>query len=70
MADLEKDYGDKIHFGKMNVDGNQEIAERYHVLSVPSLVVFKNGKASEKVSGIYPKEKLRKYFDQKIAEVE
>ncbi len=54
----------------MNVDGNQEIAERYHVLSVPSLVVFKNGKASEKVSGIYPKEKLRKYFDQKIAEVE
>ncbi|GAD16349.1 hypothetical protein FD05_GL000354 [Lentilactobacillus otakiensis DSM 19908 = JCM 15040] len=70
MEDLEKDYGDRIHFGKMNVDGNQEIAEKYHVLSVPSLVVFKNGKAAEKVSGIYPKEKLKKYFDQKIAEVE
>lgn len=70
LEDLEKDYGDQIHFGRMNVDGNQEIAEKYHVLSVPSLVIFKNGKAAEKVSGIYTKDKLRKYFDQKIAEVQ
>ncbi|GAF36656.1 thioredoxin [Lentilactobacillus farraginis DSM 18382 = JCM 14108] len=51
------------------MDGNQAIAEQYHVLSVPSLVVFKNGKAAEKVSGVYPKEKLAKYFEKKIAEV-
>lgn len=50
LADLEKEYGDQIHFGKMNVDGNQEIAEKYHVLSIPSLVVFKNGQAKEKVT--------------------
>ncbi|KRL61184.1 hypothetical protein FD08_GL003020 [Lentilactobacillus parakefiri DSM 10551] len=70
LADLEINYGDQIHFGKMNVDGNQEVAEKYHVLSVPSLVIFKNGKAVEKVSGVYPKEKLQKYFDQKLAEVQ
>lgn len=70
LADLEADYGDQIHFGRMNVDGNQKVSEKYHVLSVPSLVIFKNGKAAEKVSGIYPKDKLRKYFDQKISEVQ
>ncbi|MFD1125825.1 thioredoxin [Lentilactobacillus raoultii] len=69
LADLEKVYGDRIHFGRMNVDGNQEIAEQYHVLSVPSLVIFKNGRAAEKVSGIYPKEKLAAYLDKKLAEV-
>ena len=69
LADLEKEYGDQIHFGKMNVDGNQEIAEKYHVLSIPSLVVFKNGQAKEKVTGVYPKDKLTKYFEAKIAEV-
>ncbi|KRL22522.1 thioredoxin [Lentilactobacillus kisonensis DSM 19906 = JCM 15041] len=70
LADLEKTYGDRIKFAKMNVDGHQEIAEKYHVLSVPSLVVFKNGKAAEKVTGVYPKEKLAAYFDKKIAEVQ
>ncbi|GEP23517.1 thioredoxin [Lentilactobacillus diolivorans] len=69
LAALEKDYGDQIHFGRMNVDGNQDIAEKYHVLSVPSLVIFKNGKATEKVTGVYPKEKLASYFDKKVAEM-
>ncbi|GHP14827.1 thioredoxin [Lentilactobacillus fungorum] len=69
LEELEKDYGDRMKFAKMNVDGNQAIAEKYHVLSVPSLVVFKNGQAVEKVTGVYPKEKLAKYFDQKLAEV-
>lgn len=69
LADLEKTYGDRIKFAKMNVDGNQAIAEKYHVMSVPSLVIFKNGKAAEKVTGVYPKEKLAKYFDKKLQEV-
>lgn len=68
LADLEKEYGDQIHFGRMNVDGNQDVAEQYHVLSVPSLVIFKDGKATEKVSGVYPKEKLANYFNKKIKE--
>lgn len=69
LETLEKTYGDKIHFGRMNVDGNQDVAQQYHVLSVPSLVILKNGRATEKVSGVYPKEKLAKYFDKKLAEV-
>lgn len=69
LAALEKDYGDKVKFVKFNVDGAQEIAERYHVMSIPSLVLFKDGVAKEKVTGVYPQPKLAKYLDQKISEV-
>ncbi len=69
LNDLESKFNGKIHFGKMNVDGNQDIAEKYHVLSIPSLVIFKNGEAKEKVSGIYSKEKLAEYLNKKVKEV-
>lgn len=68
MAKLEEQFGNDIKFVKMNVDGNQEIAQQYKVMSVPSLVVFRNGQAKEKVTGYYPEEKLAHYFRRKIAE--
>ncbi|GEK29529.1 thioredoxin [Furfurilactobacillus siliginis] len=70
LDQLEASYGEKIHFLKMNVDDHQEIAEQYKVMSIPSLVVFKNGKAVEKVSGYYPKEKLANYLQAKVTESE
>ena len=41
MDKLERTYGDRIKFVRFNVDGNQDIAQRYHVMSVPSLVLFR-----------------------------
>ena len=54
MEKLERTYGDRIKFVRFNVDGNQDIAQRYHVMSVPSLVLFRDGQAKEKVTGVYP----------------
>lgn len=68
LVQLEKEYGDKIKFVRFNVDGAQDVAEKYHVMSVPSLVLFRDGVAKEKVTGVYPRPKLAKYLDQKIAE--
>ena len=68
LEQLEDEYDGKIKFAKMDVDGNQDIAMQYKVMSVPSLVLFKNGKATEKVTGVYPREKLAAYLDQKLAE--
>lgn len=68
MEKLEQQYGDRIKFIKMNVDGNQEIAQRYKVMSIPSLVLFRNGQAKEKVTGVYPEAKLAHYFERKINE--
>lgn len=68
MDKLERTYGDRIKFVRFNVDGNQDIAQRYHVMSVPSLVLFRDGQAKEKVTGVYPEAKLAHYFERKIAE--
>ena len=67
---MEQSYGDQVHFGKLNVDHNQELAQSFKVMSIPSLVLFKDGKAIEKVTGVYPEAKLAKYIEKKINENE
>lgn len=43
---------------KINVDENQDIASEYGIMSIPSLIVFKNGKAVNQSVGVIPKEKI------------
>lgn len=68
LEQLEAEMGSRIHFAKLNVDDNQDLAEQYHVMSIPSLVVFENGTAKEKLTGVFPKEKLKSYLQKKLAE--
>lgn len=67
---LDQTYGDRLNFVRFNVDDGQEIAERYHVLSVPSLVVFNDGVAKEKLTGLFSRDKLARYVDKKLAQVQ
>lgn len=69
LEELETEFAGKINFGKFNVENNQDVAEQYKVMSIPSLVIFKNGVAKEKVSGLYPKEKLANYLNKKLIEM-
>lgn len=41
---LADDYKGKIKIGKLDVDANQEIAQKYGVMSIPTVILFKNGK--------------------------
>lgn len=66
LDQLEQGYGQQIKFVKFNVDEDQEIAMKYKVMSIPSLVLFKDGVAKEKVTGVYPKDKLDKYLAKKL----
>jgi thioredoxin 1 len=43
---------------KLNTDENQQTAVKYNVLSIPTLIVFKNGQEAKRVIGAYPKKKL------------
>lgn len=43
VKELEKTLGDKVNFLKIDVDKEAELASRYHVQSVPTLMIFKNG---------------------------
>lgn len=65
---LEVEFADTIKFGKVNVDGQTQLAEAYRVMSIPSLVIFQDGVAKEKISGLYPQAKLSAYLTQKVTE--
>jgi len=50
---------DGVTIGKVNVDENQEIAQRYNILSIPTFIIFKGGQVVEQFSGAMNKEQLR-----------
>lgn len=70
MEAMESQFGDHIHFGKLNVDHNEELAKNYKVMGLPSIVLFKNGRAVEKVTGIYTEAQMAHYLNRKLKEVE
>ena len=53
---------------KVNVDENQAIAARYEILSIPTMILFKNGNIAKKVIGALPKARLVAEFDPALAE--
>ena len=44
---------------KLNVDENQQTAAQYDVMSIPTLIVFKNGEAAKKIIGAMPKKRIQ-----------
>jgi thioredoxin 1 len=48
---LAKKYGQKVKFGRLNVDDNQGIAMRFDVYAIPTFIVFVNGKAIDRAVG-------------------
>ena len=52
---------------KLNVDDNQQIAARYEVLSIPTLILFKDGQPAKKVIGALPKKRLEQELAPTLA---
>lgn len=48
---LAKKYGDRVSFGRINVDDNQGVAMRFDVYAIPTFIVFMNGKAIDRAVG-------------------
>ena len=65
---LAEDYQGKIAFGKLNVDVNQTLAMRYQIMSIPTLLIFKNGQLVDQKVGALPRNALEpeliKYIEE------
>ena len=59
IDELAKEKKGEIVFGKLNVDENQTTASKYNIMSIPSLLVFKNGELADVIVGAMPKEVLK-----------
>jgi len=64
IEELAEEMKGKIVFGKLNVDENQTTAAKYKIMSIPSLLVFKNGKLADVIIGAMPKQILKPKIEQ------
>jgi thioredoxin 1 len=58
VEEMAQDYAGRILFGKLNVDENQRVAMQYEIMSIPTLLVFKEGKLVDRVVGAMPRQML------------
>ena len=54
LESTEQQLGDKINFVKVDVDEQQQLAAEFDIMSIPTLVVFKDGKPVKRMSGYRP----------------
>ena len=62
LEELAKELEGKVKVGKINVDENPDIAVEYNVMSIPTWIVFKNGKEEKRLVGLRNKEELINLF--------
>jgi len=58
--------GDKLKIVKLNIDENPHLATKYNVMSIPTLIVFKDGELASRQVGLAPKAQLEKWISSAI----
>lgn len=67
IEQLASDYKGRVVVGKMNVDENSETASQLGIMSLPTVMVFKNGKPVKSLSGAQSKDNYKKMIEEAIA---
>ena len=68
IEELSKEYAGKMKVRKLNTDENPEVAGRYQVMSIPTILFFKNGQVVEKLVGARPKRQFKELIDALLAQ--
>lgn len=68
VEELANEYAGKLRVMKLNTDENPEIAGRYQVMSIPTILFFKNGLAVEKLVGARPKRQFKEVIDSLLTQ--
>ena len=58
LEEIAEEYDGQLQVAKLDVDHNQQTAMAYGVLSIPTLILFKDGQAVERIVGFMPKDRL------------
>ena len=61
---LAEEFDGRIKVGKVNVDENGELAQRYGIMSIPNMVFFKGGEVADRVVGAVPKAQMKGVFEK------
>ena len=66
ISELARNYSGEIVFGKLNVDENKIIPNKFQISGIPTLIIFKDGKNVDRITGMAPKRKLKSHLDKYI----
>ncbi len=66
LDELAEEYNGRVSFVKVDVDQNPKTATKYGIMSIPTLLIFKNGEPVSHLVGVRPKEELKKSLDAVI----
>lgn len=63
---LADEFQGKAKIGKVNVDEERDLASQYRIMSIPTLILFKDGKIVDQVMGVRPKADLAKFIQRAL----
>jgi thioredoxin 1 len=63
VEELAKEYSGKLKVMKLNTDENSDIASRYKIMGIPTIMFFKNGEKLDQIVGVVPKQQLKAKID-------
>lgn len=66
IEELAEIYKDRAIVAKVNVDENQKAAAAYGVRSIPTIILYKNGKVLDTIVGVVPKERLEEFINKAL----
>ena len=66
LDELAQSMGDKVRIGKLNVDANQDLSMQYQVQSIPTFLLFKDGKVVDRMMGAMPKAAFEKFIEKNV----
>ena len=67
VEEIANDYSGKVKVGKMDVDRNNQVAMRYGIRSIPTLLVFNNGEVVDQVIGNVGKESIESMLNKALS---
>jgi len=63
IDELANEYEESVKIGKLNVDENPETTRKYRVMTIPNMIIFKNGEAVDNVVGVVSKNVLKEKIE-------
>ncbi|HHT91045.1 MAG: thioredoxin [Limnochordia bacterium] len=67
VEELAKEYEGRAQIAKLDVDANQKSATDFGVMSIPTMIIFKDGKEVDRLVGVMPKQMIAERLDKWIA---
>ena len=66
LDELAVELKDNVKFFKCNIEGQREIARKYKVMSIPTIIFFKNGEVMDKLTGLSEKKEILKFVNKML----